>query len=102
MPDNLAIDVVYGARDEQVITPVSVPPGATVQDALDASGLAARFPDHRLDELPCGIWGKVAERSRRLCAGDRVEIYRPLAMDPREARRQLAQSGQTMGRATKR
>ncbi len=101
MPDSMTIDVVYGTGNEQVLVSVSVPVGATVQDALDASGLAARFPGHRLDELPCGIWGKVAERSRPLCAGDRVEVYRPLAMDPREARRRLAEAGRTMGRSTK-
>jgi putative ubiquitin-RnfH superfamily antitoxin RatB of RatAB toxin-antitoxin module len=101
MPDKMAVDVVYAAEDEQFLVPVSVHCGATVQDALDASGLTARFPGHRLDELECGIWGEVAERSRPLRAGDRVELYRPLAMDPREARRQLALSGRTMGRSNK-
>ena len=89
--------MVYAAESEQVLVPVTLSLGATVQDAVDASGLVARFPGHRLNESPCGIWGEVVERSRTLREGDRVEFYRPLHMDPREARRRLAEAGRTMG-----
>ena len=60
---------------------VSLPAGATVRDALAASG----FEGHAV-----GIFGKRVDLDHRLADGDRVEIYRPLAMDPKEARRQRA------------
>ena len=60
---------------------VNLPVGATVRDALAASG----FEGHAV-----GIFGKRVELDHRLADGDRVEIYRPLAVDPKEARRQRA------------
>ena len=60
---------------------LNLPAGATVREALAASG----FEGHA-----CGIFGKRVELDHRLADGDRVEIYRPLAMDPKEARRQRA------------
>ena len=60
---------------------VSLPAGATVRDALAASG----FEGHAV-----GIFGKRVDLGHRLADGDRVEIYRPLATDPKEARRQRA------------
>lgn len=60
---------------------LNLPAGATVRDALAASG----FEGHAV-----GIFGKRVDLEQRLADGDRVEIYRPLAMDPKEARRQRA------------
>lgn len=60
---------------------LDLPAGATVRDALAASGLEAHA---------FGVFGKRVELDHRLKDGDRVEIYRPLAMDPKEARRQRA------------
>ena len=60
---------------------VNLPTGATVRDALAASGFEGRA---------VGIFGKRVDLDHRLADGDRVEIYRPLAMDPKEARRQRA------------
>jgi putative ubiquitin-RnfH superfamily antitoxin RatB of RatAB toxin-antitoxin module len=64
--------------------------GTTVEAAIIASGLLARFPDISLSTNAVGIFGKVCELSQVLKAGDRVEIYRPLVHDPKEARRQRA------------
>ena len=61
--------------------------GRTVADAIERSDIADAFPGVNLDGLQAGIWGSPAERNRLLREGDRVELYRPLAMDPREARR---------------
>jgi len=60
---------------------LNLPAGATVRDALAASGLEAHA---------CGIFGKRVALDRKLAEGDRVEIYRPLALDPKEARRRRA------------
>jgi hypothetical protein len=59
-------------------------------------GLLAAFPDQSLEEMTLGVWGRKVEKSRIVKAGDRIEIYRPLRLDPREARRQLALIGRTM------
>ena len=56
-------------------------------DALRLCTIDERFPEVSLDELQAGIWGKPVERTHALREGDRVEVYRPLEMDPREARR---------------
>lgn len=63
-----------------------LPAGATVADALRESGLAARHPE--VAGLKLGVWGKVRAPHEPLRDGDRVEVYRPLVVDPKEARRQ--------------
>lgn len=64
---------------------LSLPAGSTVGDAVAASGLLQRHP--QAAGLPAGIWGRKAEPSTVLRAQDRVELYRPLQCDPKEARR---------------
>ena len=92
----IRVEVVFALPDEQFLEAVSLDEGATVGDALDAAGLASRFPDEDFAAMPVGIWGEVVERDRRVRDGDRVEVYRPLERDPKEARRELALSGKTM------
>ncbi len=94
---DIELEVVFALADKQALCPVSLRRGATVADAIAASGLAQRFPDQPLETFEVGIWGKVVARNHGVRHGDRVEIYRPLAMDPRDARRQLALAGRTMG-----
>jgi putative ubiquitin-RnfH superfamily antitoxin RatB of RatAB toxin-antitoxin module len=85
-PD-LSVEVVYSPAPEQVLRrPLSLPAGSTVADALQASGLA--LEGHAIQPLETGIWGLKAGPETRLREGDRVEIYRPLRCDPKEARRQ--------------
>ncbi len=69
---------------------VWVRPGATVQEALAASGLLERFAGAGLERQAVGVWGRPCARDTTLRPGDRVELYRPLAMDPMEARRRRA------------
>lgn len=95
MADKIDVEVVFALRDDQVLISVSLVAGATVADAIAQSGIREKFPD-RLDAMQTGIWGRAVDRTARVKDGDRVEIYRPLLRDPREARRELAQSGLTM------
>lgn len=97
-PDEMAIrvEVAFALPAEQLLVSVSLPADATVDDAIAASGIAERFPDERLHTLETGVWGRLAGRREVLRDGDRVEIYRPLLRDPRDARRELARSGLTM------
>lgn len=93
------IEVVFALPERQELLSLELEAGATVADAIARSDVAALFPEHDLGRLPVGIWGRVVERDQPLEDGDRVEIYRPLAIDPREQRRALAAQGKSMGAA---
>jgi putative ubiquitin-RnfH superfamily antitoxin RatB of RatAB toxin-antitoxin module len=85
----IRVTVAYSPAPREVeLTELALPAGATVHDALAASGLAARHPGLDLAALKAGVWGKVEPRDTPLADGDRVELYRPLQVDPKEARRQ--------------
>lgn len=82
------VTVVYAASaDEQVELSVEVPVGATLQDAIHASGVLTRYPAIDLAKCAVGVYSKRAKLEDVVQAGDRVEIYRPLLIDPKEARR---------------
>ena len=77
----LRIELAWSPAPRQVTTTVlALPVGSTIADALDASGL-------QVDGAQCGIWGRVQTLDHVLREGDRVELYRPLQVDPKEARR---------------
>lgn len=85
----IALVVAYAPRPRVVLEiPLQLPAGSTVAQALTASGLATTQPELELDQAPVGIWGRKAAREQVLRAGDRVEIYRPLRVDPKVARRE--------------
>lgn len=93
----IRVEIVFAAPGEQLLCALSVPLGATIAEVIESSPLAERFPDFELGAMQVGVWGHPAASSQVVRDGDRVEIYRPLQMDPREARRRLAAAGQTMG-----
>jgi hypothetical protein len=95
----LCIEVVFALRDRQELVTVRLENGATVADAIEQSSIQSAFPEWNLSECAVGVWGRLAERDQRLRQGDRVEIYRPLTMDPRDARRALAAQGRSMGKS---
>ena len=75
----LTVEVVFAPEARTL----ELPAGATLADAIAASGFAAQG-------LKTGIFGRMAGAQTLLKEGDRVEIYRPLALDPKEARRRRA------------
>jgi uncharacterized protein len=85
--DLLSIEVVFGPAAGPVeLVSLHMPPESTVADALAASGLLQQHPE--LGASPAvGVWGSEQPLTHRLRDGDRVEIYRPLQVDPKEARR---------------
>ena len=93
------VEIVFALPDRQLLETVTVTAGDTVIDVLRKSCLLEAFPEHRIDSLAIGIWGREVQRNQVVKEADRIEIYRPLELDPREARRQLALSGRTMGSA---
>lgn len=85
----MRISVVYSPAARQVREwEVVLVSGATVVQALQASGLAGVFPELDLREAGVGIWGRKARLEQLLRDGDRVEVYRPLKVDPKLARRE--------------
>lgn len=97
-PDARRVEVAYARPDRQRVVAVKLTEGMTAVDAVRVSGLLKEFPELEGRSLVLGVFGQVVEGSRPLVPGDRVEIYRPLVADPREARRRLAAQGRTMGR----
>lgn len=84
----LRVEVVYSPASREVDRcALSLPAGSTVADALRASGLAQRHAGLDTGALRLGIRGRRCEPGAALRDGDRVEVYRALQMDPKEARR---------------
>lgn len=81
------VEVVYALGKAAEVVKLKLPAGATVAQAIAASGIAAR---HAVDLDAVGIFGRRVPPATRLADGDRVEIYRPLALDPKEQRRRRA------------
>ena len=69
---------------------VQMEAGTTVLDAIHASGVLARFAQVDISTQSVGVWGRRCALDTVLSAGDRVEIYRSLAVDPKETRRRRA------------
>ena len=90
MTRRVTVEVAYAAPDEQALIELQVDTGSTVETVLELSGIYERFPRDNLRALDAGIWGRVVSRDTAVSEGDRVELYRPLRQDPREARRQRA------------
>lgn len=83
----LTVTVVLALPDRATEVELRLAPGATVAEALAASGLAALQPQIDIARSPVGIFGRRVARDRVLADGDRVEVYRPLVADPKDARR---------------
>lgn len=87
----IEVEVAYARPDTQVLIALRVPPGTLVSDAIEQSGVLKDFPEIDLEGAnKVGIFGKLTRLNTALQAGDRVEIYRELIADPREARRARA------------
>lgn len=87
----LSVSVVYCAPGCEDVSELRLAAGATVSDAIDASGVRLRRPEVATGALQVGVWGRASPLTQRLEDGDRVEIYRPLSVDPKEARRVRAE-----------
>jgi putative ubiquitin-RnfH superfamily antitoxin RatB of RatAB toxin-antitoxin module len=86
----IQVEVAYALPDHQVIIPLDVPLGSTVEDAVRASGILDTFSEIDLSQNKVGVFGKLTKLDAELRAKDRVEIYRPLIADPKEARKRRA------------
>ena len=99
MDETIEVEVAYALPERQLILKVEVPRGSTAIEAVRLSGIEEQFPEIDLGKNRLGVFGKLCKPERTLQPGDRVEIYRPLIVDPRAARRELAAAGKSMGTA---
>lgn len=84
----IRVEVAYATPEKQVIVPLDVPEDTTALKAAELSGIAEQFPGLDPAATNMGIFGKAIKdpQSQVLREGDRVELYRPLKIDPKEAR----------------
>lgn len=88
--DTIAVEVAWAEPERQFLRRVALPSGSTVADAIHASGVEGEFGID-VTALATGIWSKPVARNEPVREGDRVEIYRPLLIDPKQARRLRAE-----------
>ena len=84
----IRVQLAWSPRPQEVLLEdLSLPTGATLADALKASQRVRGQVPGALETLPCGVWSKLRPLDHPLRDGDRIEVYRPLRVDPKEARR---------------
>ena len=102
--DLIQICLVYSAQAREVLElTLRLKPGSTVRQALETSGLLAQRSDIDLSATTLGVWGRKVALTHVLRDQDRIEIYRPLKVDPKVARRErfARQGARTAGLFTK-
>lgn len=90
--DWVSVEVVYALPHQQKVIALQVPAQSTLFDALVLSKITTYFPEINLDTASIGVFAKLEKtpKSRLVQQGDRIEIYRPLLIDPKEARKNRA------------
>ena len=96
MAESIKVEVVYARPERQDVIALALPAGASVRQAIEASGLLSRHAEIDLAKAKVGIFGKLSKPDAALRDRDRVEIYRPLIADPKEVRKQRAAEGKVM------
>ncbi|HNP26358.1 MAG TPA: RnfH family protein [Nitrosomonas sp.] len=87
MTESIEVEIAYALPERQVLKKLQVPAGTNVEQAIHHSGIMHQFPEIDLNENRFGIFSKFVKREAVLQPRDRIEIYRPLTVDPKEARR---------------
>lgn len=88
----MEVEVVWAEPSRQVQRRVSVAPGTTLRQAVEMSGLYADVPELADRRLDVGVFGRRMDPETAVRAGDRVEVYRSLLVDPKESRRARARA----------
>jgi len=88
----IKVEVAYATPDVQRIFTVWVVEGSSIETAIDRSGVLEVFPEIDLLKQKVGIFSRQKKLSDKVKEGDRIEIYRALLLDPKEARRKRAKN----------
>ncbi|MFT5132042.1 MAG: putative ubiquitin-RnfH superfamily antitoxin RatB of RatAB toxin-antitoxin module [Gammaproteobacteria bacterium] len=98
MPGNdpqMDVEVAYAMTDVAHVIPLQVTAGSTIRDVIEQSSILQRCPEIDLEQNKVGVFSNVRDLGDRVKNGDRVEIYRALLVDPKEARRRRAEKQKT-------
>lgn len=82
----MRVEVAFAAPDEQLIIPVDVALDATIEEIIESSGIVKKFPEIDINQSKVGVFSVQKKLTDTLRDGDRVEIYRELIIDPKQAR----------------
>ena len=99
--EKISIEVVYGVPNKQKILTLLVKMGTTVEQAIIDSGVIALFPEINLEVNKVGVWNRAVKLSEIVNDLDRIEVYRPLIVDPKDVRKRRAEKAKLEGRADK-
>ncbi|MGB5233622.1 MAG: RnfH family protein [Candidatus Macondimonas sp.] len=94
----VAVTVVYALPERAWRVAVSLPAGSSVREAVRASGLAVLLEEPGLLSAPAGVFGELRDPDSPVVTGDRVEIYRPLPVDPKQERRRRAEQARAQAK----
>ncbi len=105
----ILVEVAYATPEKQLILALRVPLGSSAYEAVKLSNIAEEFSDINIDKDPMGVFskpldgkGRPTAKEYQLSPGDRVEIYRPLIIDPKRARLERAKTAKlTAGKPKK-
>ena len=97
--ETLRVRVVYALPGQQADVSLQVKAGTTVTDAVARSGLLQKFPEAAARPLACAVFGRAVPLTYELRDGDRIEILRPLLIDPKQSRREAAERSRLNSRA---
>jgi uncharacterized protein len=86
----ITVEVVYASAEKQILRRIELVEGSTVMQAIEASGIVEMLPHGAVDPDRLGIFSRKVSPQQIVQAGDRIEIYRPLTLNPMEARRRRA------------
>lgn len=97
----MQVEVAYGKPDEQTLLTVVLSAGSSARDAIMACGLLQRYPELVSESLDIGVFGRKVPPEFLISDGDRIEVYRPLVIDPKQARRNRSGSRSDHSRRNK-
>ncbi len=86
----ITVECVYACKNDQYLIALQLKPEVSIEEVVEASGVLFHYPELTLETLNVGIFGQKKALTDLVHQGDRVEIYRPLMIDPMEARRSRA------------
>ena len=90
--ETVAIEVVFAVPEKQEVIQIEVPSGTLIRDAVSLSGIESLFPNDDLSMLSVGVWNEVKAQAYVVQSGDRVEVYRSLINNAKDARRRRAET----------
>ncbi|KZN30380.1 protein RnfH [Pseudoalteromonas luteoviolacea S2607] len=97
----IKVEVVFALPDKATTVTVDVAEGTSAEQVVLQSGILERCPEIEPTDLSLGIWNRTVKLHQVVKDGDRIEVYRPLIADPKEARRRRADKAKEEGRANK-